>query len=171
MWRDLRGVLSLSFCLVREQVGGVLSSAAVPRGGLWPPTPPLCRCAEYTADQLLRPWWAINRCAQTLVGGLGGGGGGGGCVRRSGIKEESLALGQHGGQPRSRTHQAPGRTQALVRNPHAFKRKKMTARFNTNGICSSEQHWIRPAPAHAPAPALRSRKTPGHGPCRSDAGW
>jgi hypothetical protein len=39
--------------LVRELAGGVLSSAAVLRGGLGPPTPPLCRCAEYTACQLL----------------------------------------------------------------------------------------------------------------------
>jgi hypothetical protein len=39
--------------LVRDLAGGVLSYAAVLRGGLGPPTPPLCRCAEYTADQLL----------------------------------------------------------------------------------------------------------------------
>jgi hypothetical protein len=38
--------------LVRELADGVLSSAAVPHGGLWPPIPPLCRCAEYTIDQL-----------------------------------------------------------------------------------------------------------------------
>jgi hypothetical protein len=46
------------------------------------------------------------------------------CVRRSGIKEEESAIGRHGGQPRSRTHQVPGRTQTLVPNPHAFERKK-----------------------------------------------
>jgi hypothetical protein len=39
-------------CFVREQADGVLSSAAVLRGGLWPPTPPLCRCAEYAVDPL-----------------------------------------------------------------------------------------------------------------------
>jgi hypothetical protein len=43
--------LLLSF--VREQADGVLSCAAVPRGGLWPPTPPLCRYAEYTADLIM----------------------------------------------------------------------------------------------------------------------
>ena len=41
------------FSFVREQVGGVLSYAAVPRAGLGPATPPLCRYAEYTADLLL----------------------------------------------------------------------------------------------------------------------
>ena len=48
--RELAGGI-LSF--VRELAGGVLSFAAVLRGGLWPPTPPLCRCAEYTTCQLL----------------------------------------------------------------------------------------------------------------------
>ncbi len=38
---------------VRELADGVLSFAAVLRGCLGQPTPPLCRCAEYTADQLL----------------------------------------------------------------------------------------------------------------------
>jgi hypothetical protein len=38
--------------LVQEQAGGALSYAAVPRVGLWPDAPPLCRYAEYTADQL-----------------------------------------------------------------------------------------------------------------------
>jgi hypothetical protein len=47
---------------VRDQADGVLSSAAVPHGGLWPPIPPLCRCAEYTADLILETYWAINRC-------------------------------------------------------------------------------------------------------------
>jgi hypothetical protein len=41
------------FVFVRELAGGVLSYAAVLRGGLGPPTPPLCRYAEYTACQLL----------------------------------------------------------------------------------------------------------------------
>ncbi len=43
-------------CLVRELADGVLSFAAVLRGCLGQPTPPLCRCAEYTADLLLRLW-------------------------------------------------------------------------------------------------------------------
>ena len=54
------GVLSFAAVLgdfflryVLEPADGVLSFAAVLRGGLWPPTPPLCRCAEYTIDQLL----------------------------------------------------------------------------------------------------------------------
>ena len=33
-----------------DQAGGVLSYAAVPRVGLGPTTPPLCRYAEYTTD-------------------------------------------------------------------------------------------------------------------------
>ena len=32
----------------RDQAGGVLSFAAVPRGGLGPLPPPLCRCAVHT---------------------------------------------------------------------------------------------------------------------------
>ena len=44
------------FSFVRKQAGGVLSFAAVLRGGLWPPTPPLCRCAEYTTGLHLHPW-------------------------------------------------------------------------------------------------------------------
>jgi hypothetical protein len=48
--------------LVRELAGGVLSCAAVLRGGLGPPTPPLCRYAEYTACQLLHTWSPIHRC-------------------------------------------------------------------------------------------------------------
>jgi hypothetical protein len=51
---------------VQEQADGVLSSAAVLRGGLWPPTPPLCRCAEYTIDPLLRPGWLIHCCPHKL---------------------------------------------------------------------------------------------------------
>jgi hypothetical protein len=39
--------------LVQELVDGVLSSEAVLRGCLGQPTPSLCRCAEYTIDQLL----------------------------------------------------------------------------------------------------------------------
>jgi hypothetical protein len=42
------------FSFVRELADGVLSSAAVLRCGLGPLPPPLCRCAEYTADQLSR---------------------------------------------------------------------------------------------------------------------
>jgi hypothetical protein len=58
-YSDYSAVLQrYSASLVREQADGVLSSAAVPRAGLWPATPPLCRCAEYTIDQLLhkRGW-------------------------------------------------------------------------------------------------------------------
>ncbi len=50
----------LCFSFVREQVCGVLSYAAVPRGGLGPPTPPLCRYDEYTADLLLRQWQVVH---------------------------------------------------------------------------------------------------------------
>ena len=59
-------VLSLScLCLVREQADGVLSFAAVLRGCLGQPTPPLCRYAEYTADPLLRLWYLIHRSIST----------------------------------------------------------------------------------------------------------
>jgi hypothetical protein len=126
----VRGLLVSAF--VRDQVGGALSYAAVPRGGLGPPTPPLCRYAECTADLILQGWrmhqryrdgvlaaWRVfhhcstaatslarltrmrintTRCPGAWFG------------RRSGIKEESAALGRHGGQPRSRPSQAPGRT-------------------------------------------------------------
>jgi hypothetical protein len=51
--RELR---SLGF--VRYQAGGALSYAAVPRAGLGPATPPLCRYAECTTDLILPVWWA-----------------------------------------------------------------------------------------------------------------
>ena len=64
-WRRLRGLKVDIF--VRELAGGVLSNKAVLHGGLWPPTPPLCRCAEYTACQLLCTWWAIYRLLAYLL--------------------------------------------------------------------------------------------------------
>ncbi len=80
-------VLVLIF--VRELAGGALSYAAVLRGGLGPPTPPLCRCAEYTACQLSQTWWAINCSPLTyLVRSLGTW-----CEQRSGIKEEPAGRG------------------------------------------------------------------------------
>jgi hypothetical protein len=118
---------------VRDQVGGALSSAAVPSVCLGQTAPPLCRCAKCTTDLILRVWWAFYRCtgltlavlwafhrwcryclfciagiasAQTRTAGCP-------CAwlgRRSGIKEEPSALGRHGGQPRSRPSQAHGRT-------------------------------------------------------------
>jgi hypothetical protein len=55
-------VLSVTcLCLVREPADGVLSSAAVPRCGLGPQPPPLCRCAEYTIGQLLETWQMHHR--------------------------------------------------------------------------------------------------------------
>jgi hypothetical protein len=121
------------FGFVRDQVGGALSSAAVPRAGLGPATPPLCRCAECTTDLILRVWWAFHRCRDVILlvwrvfhrhcrHSLSSMAGlsplsthrvdrpGAWLGRRSGIKEESSALGRHGGQPRSRPSQAPGRT-------------------------------------------------------------
>jgi hypothetical protein len=59
-----------AFCLVREQADGVLSSAAVPRVGLGPTPPPLCRCAEYTADLFLETWCVFNGCMPTMVTAL-----------------------------------------------------------------------------------------------------
>jgi hypothetical protein len=49
-----REQIGVALSVSRDQADGALSSAAVPRGGLWPPTPPLCRCAKCTADQILR---------------------------------------------------------------------------------------------------------------------
>ncbi len=54
----MRGAL-LRFA--RDPADGVLSSAAVPRVGLWPTAPPLCRYAEYTADLILEGWWVFKR--------------------------------------------------------------------------------------------------------------
>jgi hypothetical protein len=126
-------VRSLRVAFVRDQVGGALSSAAVPRGGLGPLPPPLCRCAECTTDLILQGWWAFHRCTDVILlvwrvfhrhcrHSLSSMAGlsplcthrvdrpGAWFGRRSGIKEESSALGRHGGQPRSRPSQAPGRT-------------------------------------------------------------
>jgi nucleoid-associated protein EbfC len=49
--------------VVRDQVGGALSSAAVLRCGPGPLPPPLCRCAERTTDLILRAWRAFHRFA------------------------------------------------------------------------------------------------------------
>jgi hypothetical protein len=48
---------------VRDQVGGALSYAAVPRVGLGPTAPPLCRYAECTADLISQRWWPLQRCS------------------------------------------------------------------------------------------------------------
>jgi hypothetical protein len=118
---------------VRDQVGGALSYAAVPRVGLGPTPPPLCRYAECTTDLILQrgrvrqrlrdvvlpTWRGLLNCSKPAPAN-------GMCIaperphhvrcpgawfgRRSGIKEESSAISRHGGQPRSRPSQAPGRT-------------------------------------------------------------
>jgi general secretion pathway protein H len=49
-----------TFRFVWKQVGGALSCAAVPRAGLGPATPPLCRYAECTTDLLLPARRSIN---------------------------------------------------------------------------------------------------------------
>jgi hypothetical protein len=46
---------------VRDQDDGALSSAAVPRFGLWPDAPPLCRYAERTAVLIWEPWRVFCR--------------------------------------------------------------------------------------------------------------
>ncbi len=124
------------FCLVREQVDGVLSSAAVPRGGLGPPPPPLCRCAEYTADLLLRPWLAIHRCASIIPLRSSGTW----CAQRSGIKEEAAGRGT---AAKLCTPSARASTELKARFP--YRRKQATcqadSRFKTNGMCSCESHW------------------------------
>jgi hypothetical protein len=49
---------------VRDHADGALSSAAVPRCGLGPLPPPLCRCAERTAGLILQAWWMFSQCAR-----------------------------------------------------------------------------------------------------------
>jgi hypothetical protein len=147
---------------VRDQVGGVLSSAAVPRCGLGPLPPPLCRCAEYTADLILRAWrvfcryrdlilpaWRVvhryitvststaclplgqthpYRCPCAWFG------------RRSGIKEESAALGRHGGQPRSRPSQAHGRTRQPQPSAESSKQKPTIFRGRKSDLDLCKKH-------------------------------
>jgi hypothetical protein len=63
------GVLA-AFAFVWEQIGGALSSAAVPRVGLGPTTPPLCRYAKCTADLILPAWRVLHRyrsCAKVAT--------------------------------------------------------------------------------------------------------
>jgi hypothetical protein len=107
----------------RDQAGGALSSAAVPRGGLGPPAPPLCRCAERTTDLISKRRWLSNG-RTPAVSGAGkvadiqpprthhGRRPGAWGDWRSGIKEEAAALGRNGGQPRSQSPQVPGHTKA-----------------------------------------------------------
>jgi hypothetical protein len=127
----LRACIVSLAAFVRDQIGGALSYAAVLRGGLWPPTPPLCRYAERTADLILPAWWALYRWFRHSRSSLAGLAllrahtircPGAWFGRRSGIKEESSALGRHGGQPRSRPNQAPGR--AYTQYPHSSPKAK-----------------------------------------------
>jgi hypothetical protein len=46
---------------VRDQADGALSYAAVLRGGLGPPPPPLCRYAKCAIDLILQAWLALYR--------------------------------------------------------------------------------------------------------------
>jgi hypothetical protein len=86
----------------RDQAGGVLTSAAVPRAGLGPATPPLCRCGEHTAG-LIQRWWSIPiRCTSTMFAAPVLGLIGAATSRRSP---------KGGGQSRSQSTLAPGRTQ------------------------------------------------------------
>jgi hypothetical protein len=90
---------------VRDQADGALSSAAVPRAGLGPATPPLCRCAKCTIGLILRSGVRTSATTKPVRSS------GAWCGRRSGIKEEAAAISRPGGQPRSRPHQVPGRAQ------------------------------------------------------------
>ena len=45
----------------RDRSDMALGSAAVPRVGLGPTTPPLCRCAERHAAPILRASWVFHR--------------------------------------------------------------------------------------------------------------
>ena len=85
----------------RDQAGGVLSFAAVPRGGLGPLPPPLCRCAEHTTGLVQSRGLVVKRCAPTMFAGSVLGLIGEATSRRSP---------KGGGQSRSQSTQAPGRT-------------------------------------------------------------
>jgi hypothetical protein len=74
------------FSFVLEQADGVLSCAAVLRGGLGPPTPPLCRYAEYTADPLSGNSWRSTAITPTDLTRSSGNR----CAQRSGIKGEPV---------------------------------------------------------------------------------
>jgi hypothetical protein len=54
----------------RDQVGGALSFAAVPRVGLGPTTPPLCRCAERITDLIQARWQVLDSYAPTMPAAL-----------------------------------------------------------------------------------------------------
>jgi hypothetical protein len=57
----------------RDQAGGALTSAAVPRVGLGPTTPPLCRYGERTTDLILHAWRVLNRKLPSFTPPLQGG--------------------------------------------------------------------------------------------------
>jgi hypothetical protein len=84
----------------RDQVGGALSCAAVPRVGLGPTTPPLCRYAKHTTD-LIQAWWQVlDSYAPTMPAALALGVSGVATLRRSP---------KGGGQSRSQSPQVPVR--------------------------------------------------------------
>jgi hypothetical protein len=129
-------VWDLLVALVRDQVGGALSCAAVPRGGLGPPTPPLCRYAECTTDLISHRWREFHRWGRHYFSSMAGSppllihrarGPGAWLGRRSGIKEECSATSRHGGQPRSRPSQAPGRSKPWSLIPSIPSQAKPTA--------------------------------------------
>jgi hypothetical protein len=89
------GFYALTLGCVYALTLGAYGYAAVLRCGLGPLPPPLCRYAVHTKRQGIE----CGRCATVdsdMVTRAGRR-----CIQRSGIKEEELALGQHGGQPRS----------------------------------------------------------------------
>jgi hypothetical protein len=127
----------VAFGLLFAPALGVIGYAAVPRCGLGPLPPPLCRCAERTADLISIRWWRLT--GRTLaVSDLGkvaniqsprthharcpGAWG----EWRSGIKEEAAALGRNGGQPRSQSPQVPGRTQVQMPG-HAYIQRQQSS--------------------------------------------
>jgi hypothetical protein len=91
----------------RDQVDGALSSAAVPRGGLWPPTPPLCRCAKCTVDLILQAWLAFDRRTSAMLAALALG-----LIGVATLRRRPKA----GGQSRSQSARVPGRNSNLT--PH-----------------------------------------------------
>ena len=137
---------------VRGTACGALSYAAVPRVGLGPTAPPLCRYAERTAGSALPAWWAIRQVVRKLALRLvtaldlrivlrlvlrpvtSVDSPGAWDAWRSGIKEESPALGRHGGQPRSQASQVPGQLQTRMRNSVHKKFKRNTNHLNPPSI-------------------------------------
>ena len=128
--------------LSRDQTGGALSSAAVPRVGLGPTTPPLCRCAKRATDLILRAPFVIPSKAgiqscgiPTLFAAL--------ALGVSGVAK-SRGRPQAGGHSRSHLPQVPRRTKPI--------RCKISKPSNNNAQSQpprcppSQERWLTKPP-------------------------